>query len=89
MNTWRYLQTVLDKENYGFKEINGIVSPILTNKAPAPKEMLQEIRCTCQSKDRLCESCGCAKKRLKCTIHCKCKGHCSNNREDIFFEHEE
>jgi hypothetical protein len=78
VSTWRNLGTVLSKEEYGFKLEAGSVVPIMTDMAPAPSDLLREIRCSCKSRKKLCVSCSCAKKRLPCSIHCKCEGHCEN-----------
>ena len=78
INTWKYLETKLPLERYGFFYENGVVSPVITDKAAAPPEILRGICCNCQSKDKLCASCGCKKRRIPCSIHCKCEGLCSN-----------
>ena len=36
--------------------------PIITDKAPAPSEMLRKICCVCKSVNRLCTACTCFKK---------------------------
>jgi hypothetical protein len=78
-STWLHLRTVLNKEEFGFKltKDRNLV-PIISNKPSAPEEVLKDIRCSCCKGDSLCTSCSCFKRRLLCTIHCKCQGECSN-----------
>lgn len=78
-STWRCLQTKLDPEQYGFRSHNGELIAVITDKKPAPDELLKEIRCSCSKGEKLCLTCNCAKKRLQCSIHCKCGGECENS----------
>jgi len=77
-STWLSLRTVMDKEDSGFVVKNGELQPIITDMKPAPPELLQVIRCSCCKGEQLCLSCSCSKKRLPCSIHCKCGGECEN-----------
>lgn len=77
VSTWCNLRTVLSKE-YGFKLEAGSMVPIITDMAPAPSDLLREIRCSCKNSKKLCASCSCAKKRLPCSIHYKCEDQCEN-----------
>ena len=59
INTWKKLETRLPLDGYGFSNENGVVSAVFTDKAAGPTEILRDICCGCQSKDKLCASCGC------------------------------
>ena len=76
--TWLSLRTILPKEEFGFTFKNGELKPVITDKKPAPPELLDEIRCSCSKGELLCTSCSCRKRRLPCSIHCKCGGECEN-----------
>ena len=78
VSTWMNLETVLDKEDYGFKVQDKSVIPIITDMAPTPPELLLNIRCSCKTSKTLCASCSCAKKGIFCSIHCKCEAQCQN-----------
>ena len=78
VSTWLQFKTVLDKHEYGFQTVNSIVTPVITDKCAAPENLLKEINCSCSTSSRLCTNCSCSKKRIPCSIHCKCKGFCSN-----------
>ena len=79
VSTWRYLRTVLNKEEYGYRVEENSVIPVITDKAPAPAELLVDIRCSCMTSKHLCASCSCSKKGLSCSIHCKCQLQCENS----------
>lgn len=55
MSAKRNMQTVLDKDIFGFKGINNPVVPVVTDKPVAPEELLREVRCSC--KVGSCTSC--------------------------------
>ena len=78
VNTWKRLETYLDAEAFGFTKMNGDLVPRITDIPPAPVDLLKEVRCSCKKKEKRCINCNCFKKRLPCTLHCKCKGNCSN-----------
>ena len=78
VNTWRRLGTYLDAEKFGFHMSNGDLIPNITDMPPAPSSLLKEVRCSCTKKEKLCLNCNCHKKRLPCSLHCKCKGNCPN-----------
>ena len=65
-------------DEFGFKLENEALVPIITDEAPAPSEMLRQIRCSCKSTNRLCTSCTCFNNRLPCSMYCKCGGQCEN-----------
>ena len=56
-STWKELQTRLKKEDYGFHiDKYGDIKPIITDKQPAPTELLKDIRCSCTNSEPLCTS---------------------------------
>ena len=83
VNTWINLKTTLDKERHGFSVEGGKIYPILTDLEAAPPELLQFIKCSCKSTRNLCSSCNCSKKRLPCSVHCKCEGVCQNGMQRL------
>ncbi len=78
VNTWEQLKTVLDPREYGFRSDGTSIIPIITDKEPAPRELLKDIRCSCRKQDNICRSCSCTKMRIPCSVHCKCQGQCDN-----------
>lgn len=78
VTTWMCLGTVLDKFQYGFQAVNNTIIPIITDQSAAPANLLKEIRCSCSAATQLCSNCSCYKKRIPCSIHCKCRGRCQN-----------
>ena len=80
VSTWKKLGTILPLDGYGFVMQDNNIVPIITDKAAAPDELLRSMRCACCSKDKRCltQSCGCKKRRMPCSVHCKCEGQCHN-----------
>ena len=76
VNTWKNLEMKLPVERSGYQVVQGTIEPIITDMPVAPDELLRDIRYSCQKKNRLCSTCCCSKRRLACSIHCKCKGDC-------------
>ena len=72
VSTWLHLRTVIDLLNYGFAVSANVVSPVITDNAPAPDELLREIRCSCKMSTHLCKSCTCCEYNIPCSIHCHC-----------------
>ena len=69
---------------WGWKNCDGALYPIMTDLPPAPKQLLKIVKCSCK---RRCDStnCTCKHNGLSCTIVCKIyKGSdCSKvNKED-------
>ena len=83
INTWKHLRQLLEFDKFVFfKDKNGNITAIITDKEHAPKYMLQEMNCRCQKPNRkglLCTGCLYLKSGLPCTEPCKCGGDCSNN----------
>ena len=83
INTWKHLRQLLEFDKFGFfKDENGNITAIITDKEHAPKYMPQEMKCCCQKPNRagsLCTGCSCSKSGLSCIELCKSGGECSNN----------
>jgi len=73
--------TSLQPQCWGWKLSSGKLFPVYMDKAPAPSELLQIVRCSCKS-DCSSMKCTCKKNGLDCSPACKeCKGaSCSNTR---------
>ena len=78
VSTWKHLETVLDKEEYGYYVEGTSVIPKITDMPPAPPVLLSYIRCSCSKSVQLCASCSCSKKGISCSVHCKCQAMCAN-----------
>ena len=78
LNTWKNLETKLSLEGFGYQVVQGTIEPIITDMPVAPGELLCDIRCSWQKNNRLYSTCCFCKRRLPCSIHCKCKGDCLN-----------
>lgn len=66
---------------WGWKMMNGQLHPILTQKPPAPDNLLNLISCNCKTG---CErGCGCKKAGIQCSLLCGyCRGGgCSNSEK--------
>ena len=81
VSAWLNLCPVLPFTDYGFTKNCNIVSPVVTDKASAPDDLLRDIRCSCKSSTPLCKSCTCCKYHIPCSIHCHCGGQCENSSQ--------
>ena len=83
INTWKYLRQLLEFDKFGFfKDENGNITAIITDKEHALKYMVQEMKCSCQKPNiagLLSTGCLCLKSGLPCTESSKCGDECSNN----------
>ena len=74
--------TQLDPLKWGWKLVDGKLVALLTDLPPAPKELLEIIRCKCKTG---CKTgrCTCKKHGLECTSACgECKGMtCENSQQ--------
>ena len=80
---WKHLRQLLEFDKFEFfKDENGNITTIITNKEHAPKEMLQQKKCSFQKQNRsglLCTGCLPLKSGLPCTEICKCSGERGSN----------
>ena len=67
---WKRIQLI--PELWGWKIENREFWPIMMDKPPAPENLLEIIKCNCQS-DCVTRACSCRKHQLKCSIVC---GNC-------------
>ena len=75
INTWKQLRQLLEFDKFGFfKDENGNITAIITDKEHAPKYRLQEMKCSFQKPNRaglLCTGCSGSKSGFPCTELCK------------------
>ncbi len=80
---WQGKAEKLSPLDWGWREDSGKLLPISTDKEPAPKLLLEIIRCNCKTG---CTSslCSCRKHGLVCSVSCgECRGVCSNSCQDL------
>ena len=77
-------------EDWGWKKMNNMLLPVMTDKEAAPDNLLVIIRCKCKLSSRnVCGTnlCSCRKSGLKCVAACEgCRGDECNNATAPFFE---
>lgn len=70
----------LDPQEWGWKDRNGTLYPVMTDLPPAPPQLLKIVKCSCRSN---CTSarCTCVRNGMSCTLACKtCQGaECDNS----------
>ena len=68
----------IDPTKWGWKITNNIMNPIMTDKDPAPENLLKIVRCTCRTDCRSLR-CSCRKHGVMCTTACtNCTETCNN-----------
>ena len=80
---WQGTEDGMSPQDWGWKENDGVLIPVTTDLEPAPNELLQIIRCNCQT-DCSTLRCSCRKHGLNCSIACgNCRGSgcCNSNPE--------
>ena len=67
-------------ENGWVKDASGIIKPVHCLKPPAPKAVLELVKCNCKRTDCSSDICSCYKAHMPCTDICGCtkEGTCSN-----------
>ena len=66
-------------EDWGWYEQGGKYLPVLTDKEPAPIELLEVVRCNCKTGCST-RKCTCKKHGLDCSTGCgECRGVCTNS----------
>lgn len=71
----------LDPLQNGYhRDSDGQLKPITTDVLPAPKAIIEMVRCQCKTE---CSSarCSCRAKNLPCTNLCQCGTECQNNED--------
>ena len=77
VQVWKKLNdSAVDPLFWGWKLQNDRLTPIMTEMALAPKELLNIVRCSCKSSDCSSKRCSCRKAGLPCLYACT---HCSKN----------
>ena len=83
----------LDPKQWGWKLDDSILTPVMTDIAAAPENLLKFVRCNCKLSSRNpCGTniCSCRKNGLKCVTACgDCQGENCKNAEDIIASEEE
>ena len=71
--TWESMVEInLDPLEWGWKLSKTSLVPIMTDRDPAPSNLLQFVRCKCKAENRRCSTsiCFCCKQGLKCVLSC-------------------
>jgi hypothetical protein len=71
-------------ENGYHKDADGLLKPTTTDIPPAPKSIIEMVRCHCTG-DCSSQRCSCNSKDLQCTDLCMCGTQCDND-EDSYYE---
>ena len=71
-------QKFLDPLKHGFYKDTGLMSPVTTDVLPAPKAIIEIVRCRCRG-DCSTARCSCRAKNLSCTDLCLCGTECQND----------
>jgi len=67
-------------ENGYFKDADGRLRPTTTDVLPAPKAIVEMVRCQCKA-DCSSARCSCRTKNLTCTDLCQCGSQCQNDED--------
>ena len=59
--------------DYGWKEENDAYVPVIMDKPPAPKAVVELVKCGCATTRCATLACSCRKQGLNCTAICKCE----------------
>jgi len=71
----------LDPLQNGYhKESDGQLKPTMTDALPAPKAIIEMVRCQCKT-DCSSARCFCRTKNLSCTDLCQCGSECQNDED--------
>ena len=86
---WKGNGSEMQPTEWGWKEYNGTLKPVLTDLPPAPDELLKLIRCNCHT-DCSSMRCTCKKYNVKCSSACgNCKGTGCTNSDALMYEEED
>lgn len=85
---WLHPNNSLKPENYGWKNVQGILYPIKMNQPAAPENILNIIVCGC--KTGCGKACGCRKNGIECSTACThCHGSSCTNSSQVNEENDE
>ena len=80
---WMGLDINLQPEEWGWKIDGGQYFPIMTDIEVAPVQLLEMVRCNCQT-DCSTRRCSCRKHNMECSSACgQCRGVCSNATSQV------
>ena len=86
ISQWKSPHCTLREESWGWKVTESGFVPILTDRPPAPADLLKIIRCDCKT-DCSSGCCTCRKNGLKCTLACgDCQGSSCTNASAMLLE---
>lgn len=89
VQTWKGSGDDLMPEEWGWKESEAGLMPVYTDFPPAPDELLQVIRCNCQT-DCCNMRCTCKKHYIKCSPACgNCRGSGCMNSDCLVSDEEQ
>ena len=72
-------QVCLDPEKHGYyKDTNDQLKPVMTDVDPAPKAIIEMVRCQCKG-DCSSQRCSCRSNNLTCTDLCLCSSQWDND----------
>ena len=78
VQVWKGNEVAVPPEQWGWKVVNGLMVPVLSDLPPAPQELLEVIRCSCKTGCHTVR-CTCKKNGMECTVACsECRGICAN-----------
>ena len=88
-----HLDLQLDPEQWGWKLDGTTLTPVMTDMAAAPENLLKFVCCKCKLSSRNpcgTNACSCCKIGLKCVTACgDCRGENCSNAKDIILAPEE
>ncbi len=89
VRVWKTFDRCLESpEEWGWKIVDHVLTPVMTDKESAPENLLVIIRCKCKlSSKNQCGTnlCSCRKSGLKCAAACEgCRGDDCNNAQEPF-----
>ena len=80
---WQGTEAGMSPQDLGWKESNGALIPVTTDLDPALNELLQIVRCNCQTDCSMLRY-SCRKHGLNCSVacgNCRRSGYCNSNPE--------
>ena len=86
---WQGTEVGMSPQDWGWKESDGALFPVTTDLDPAPNDLLQIVRCNCQT-DCSTLRCSCRKHGLYSSVACgNCRGSgCCNSNPEMDLEDE-
>ena len=86
---WKKCTDDINYTEWGWRSAAELLTPIMTDLAPAPQSLLQILRCNC-SQDCSSRRCSCRKNGLPCNPACgQCKGSACTNASEQFTDNDD